>query len=49
MPVEFERNLRLEVGSEMVEYLKVLSTQPWKWNKLKLIDQIEYYKGELHG
>lgn len=49
MPVEFERNLRLEVGSEMVEYLKVLSTQPWKWNKGKLIDQIEYYKGELHG
>tara|TARA_R110000772_G_scaffold268531_1_gene395963 strand:- start:1288 stop:1437 length:150 start_codon:yes stop_codon:yes gene_type:complete len=49
MPVEFERNLKSEIGCEMVEYLKVLSTQQWKWNKTDLIEQIEYYKGELNG
>lgn len=46
-PVEFERNLRLEIGDERVEELKTLSTQRWKWDRSELVKQIEYYKGEL--
>jgi len=49
MPVHFERNLRLELGCERVEQMKRDSLKPWKWNKLDLINQIEYYKEMLHG
>ena len=43
-PVEFERNLRLEIGDDQVEELKELALQPWKWNRVKLQEQIKYYK-----
>jgi hypothetical protein len=46
-PVEFERNLRLEIGDDHVEELKTLSTTPWKWNHGDLIEQILYYRAEL--
>ena len=46
-PVEYERNLRLEIGDERVEELKRMSVMPWKWDRFYLIDKIEYYKAEL--
>lgn len=46
-PIEFERALRLEIGDERVEELKVMSTQPWKWDRGHLIELIEFYRKEL--
>lgn len=46
-PVEFERELRLQIGDERVEELKFMSTQPWKWGRAYLIEKINYYKTEL--
>jgi len=46
-PIEFERRLKLEIGDDRVELLKATATNPWKWNKLILIDMIESYKEQL--
>lgn len=46
-PVEFERRLRLEIGDEAVEDLKRRSTDPWKWSRGDLIEQIEYYREQV--
>jgi len=46
-PIEFERRLKLEIGDDTVESLKTMSTNPWKWNKLVLVDMITYYKEQL--
>ena len=43
-PVEFERRLKLEIGDDAVEALKVLSTQKWKWDRYDLTEKIKYYK-----
>lgn len=48
-PLEFERNLRLEIGDQAVDDLKEKSLTSWKWNKLDLISLIEYYKQETEN
>jgi len=47
-PIEFERALRLEIGDERVDELKMMSTELWKWDRFYLIDKIEYYKEQLN-
>jgi len=46
-PMEFERNLRLEVGDDVVDELKERSLANWKWDRMVLVGQIVYYKSEL--
>jgi hypothetical protein len=46
-PVEFERNLRMEIGDEAVNELKELARQSWKWDRQWLQDQIIYYREQL--
>ena len=46
-PIEFERALKMEVGEEVVEEMKALSTTPYKFDRLWLIERIEYYKEQL--
>ena len=49
-PVEFEYNLRLEIGDDVVDALKTRARElqhSWKWNRADLIEKIEYYRAEL--
>jgi len=46
-PIEFERNLRLEVGDYTVDELKARALIPWKWSREDLIDKIIYYRQQI--
>lgn len=43
-PVEFERRLKLEIGDDAVANLKLRSTEPWKWNRPDMVEQVKHYK-----
>lgn len=46
-PIEFERNLRAEVGDEVIDKMKARSTEVTKLSKIELIEKIEHYKAEV--
>lgn len=47
LPHEFRRNLVDEIGLDSVQEIEALSRQSWKWNRARLEEQIQEYRGYL--
>ena len=47
MPHVFRENLVQEIGEDQVKELVELSKQPWKWDRLWLIQRIRWFQDDM--